>query len=215
MANLPNQTLYVNNLNDKIHKEELRRSLYFLFSQFGPILDVVALKTPKMRGQAFIAFKDITCATNAMRALQSFNLFGKPMKIAYAKSKSIASMKEDGTYQRYLAKQRKKTSGRDEEEPATKAARTETGRRAMDESGDAGTNKILYVSHLPPTATKSDVHNLFAKFEGLVEVRMVDGRPDMCFVEYETARASAVAMQNLDGFSMGEDNTLSVTYAKK
>lgn len=54
---LPNQTLYVNNINDKIHKTTLRRCLYALFSQFGPVLDVVALKTPKMRGQAHIVFK--------------------------------------------------------------------------------------------------------------------------------------------------------------
>lgn len=64
----PNQTIYVNNLNEKIKKDgalfvlllacgphhhliltkELRKSLYALFSQFGPILDVVALKTQKV-----------------------------------------------------------------------------------------------------------------------------------------------------------------------
>ena len=35
---------------------ELRRSLYSLYSQFGRIMDVVALKTRKMRGQAFVVF---------------------------------------------------------------------------------------------------------------------------------------------------------------
>ena len=40
---------------------ELRRSLYFLFSQYGAVLDVVALKTPKMRGQAFVVFKVKAC----------------------------------------------------------------------------------------------------------------------------------------------------------
>lgn len=53
----PNQTLYVNNLNEKLPKDELRRSLYALFGQFGPVLDVVALKTTRMRGQAFIVFR--------------------------------------------------------------------------------------------------------------------------------------------------------------
>ena len=36
---------------------ELRRAMYSLFSQYGAILDVVAQKTLKMRGQAFIAFR--------------------------------------------------------------------------------------------------------------------------------------------------------------
>jgi hypothetical protein len=36
---------------------ELRRALYGFFAQYGTVLDVVALKTPKMRGQAFVAFK--------------------------------------------------------------------------------------------------------------------------------------------------------------
>jgi hypothetical protein len=35
------------------------RELYVLCSQFGSVLDVVALKTPKMRGQAFVVFQDL------------------------------------------------------------------------------------------------------------------------------------------------------------
>lgn len=50
------QTLYVNNLNDKLPKEQLKEELYLLFSQFGTILDVVALKTERMKGQAWIFF---------------------------------------------------------------------------------------------------------------------------------------------------------------
>ena len=49
----PIQTLYINNLNDKLSKEQLKQSLYLLFSQFGTILDIVALKTERMRGQAW------------------------------------------------------------------------------------------------------------------------------------------------------------------
>jgi RNA recognition motif-containing protein len=63
----PNQTIYVNNLNEKIKKDELKKSLYAIFSQFGQIIDIVALKTLKMRGQAFIIFSDINSATSALR----------------------------------------------------------------------------------------------------------------------------------------------------
>lgn len=57
----------------------MRRSLYAIFSQFGTVLDVVALKTLKMRGQAHIVFKDVTSATNAMRSLQNFTFYDKQM----------------------------------------------------------------------------------------------------------------------------------------
>lgn len=78
-APTPNQTLYLTNLNDKIRKPDLRVSLYMLFSTYGVVLDVVALKTMKHRGQAHIAFRDVTSATQAMRALDGMNIFGKEM----------------------------------------------------------------------------------------------------------------------------------------
>lgn len=75
----PNNTIYINNLNEKIKKDELKKSLYAIFSQFGQILDIVALKTLKMRGQAFVIFKEIGSATNALRSMQGFPFYDKPM----------------------------------------------------------------------------------------------------------------------------------------
>ncbi|KAL1859013.1 hypothetical protein VTK73DRAFT_7608 [Phialemonium thermophilum] len=95
----PNQTLYVTNLpSAKIQKEDLRTALYMLFSTYGAVLDVVALKTQKMRGQAHIVYRDIQTATQAMRSLDGFEFFGKPMRISYAKSKSNVIAKLDGTF---------------------------------------------------------------------------------------------------------------------
>ena len=74
----------------------------------------------KMRGQAHVVYRDIQTATQAMRALQGFELFGKEMvpstfiflspskanrltykllkRIQYAKSKSDAIARLDGTF---------------------------------------------------------------------------------------------------------------------
>lgn len=41
-----------------------------------------------MRGQAFIAFQDSVDSASAMRALQQFNFYDRPLHISYAKSKS-------------------------------------------------------------------------------------------------------------------------------
>ncbi|KAG0364801.1 MAG: hypothetical protein J3R72DRAFT_385713 [Linnemannia gamsii] len=94
----PNQTIYVRNLNEKINKIELKRSLYCLFSAYGKVISIVASKTQRDRGQAFIAFSDIVAATAALRGLQGFNFYGAPLEIQYAKTKSHAIAKLDGTF---------------------------------------------------------------------------------------------------------------------
>lgn len=87
----PNPTLYLNNLNTKIKKTELKRLLYALFSTHGQILSIVALKTANLRGQAFIVYKEIGSAVGAMRSLQGYPFLDKSLRIQFGKSKSIAT----------------------------------------------------------------------------------------------------------------------------
>ncbi|THV08613.1 RNA-binding domain-containing protein [Dendrothele bispora CBS 962.96] len=94
-SNQPNCTLYINNLNDKIHKDELRSQLLALFTTYGKIVDIVASKTPKMRGQAFLVFNDLAGATAAMRACEGMVFYDKPMHIDYAKTKSYVTLKRE------------------------------------------------------------------------------------------------------------------------
>lgn len=78
-SNQPNTTLYINNLNDKVNKEELRSQLLALFTTYGKIVDIIAAKTPKMRGQAFLVFNDLASATTAMRACEGMVFYDKPL----------------------------------------------------------------------------------------------------------------------------------------
>ncbi|TDL29520.1 RNA-binding domain-containing protein [Rickenella mellea] len=91
----PNTTLYIRNLNDKVNKEELRAQLFGLFTTYGKIIDVVAQKGKKMRGQAFLVFSDLAEATAAMRACEGFIFYDKPIHIEYARSKSYATLRRD------------------------------------------------------------------------------------------------------------------------
>ena len=94
----PNHTIYIRNLNEKIKKggkfigeinstldniynfcTELKKSLHAIFSQFGSIIDIHAKKSLKMRGQAFVIFKEINSATQALRSMQGFPFYDKPM----------------------------------------------------------------------------------------------------------------------------------------
>ena len=37
------------------------------------------MRTERLRGQAWVVFADITAATNALRAMQGFSFFDKPL----------------------------------------------------------------------------------------------------------------------------------------
>jgi U2 small nuclear ribonucleoprotein B'' len=95
--------LYVKNLNDKINKNELKRALYMLFSTYGPVLDIVTTrvgaKKQNMRGQAHVVYRDIQTSTQAMRALQGFELFDKEMVIVYGRGQSSVIPRLRGTFE--------------------------------------------------------------------------------------------------------------------
>lgn len=73
-----------------------------LFSTYGPVLDIVTTrvgaKKQNMRGQAHIVYRDIQTSTQAMRALQGFELFEKEMTIVYGRGQSSIIPKLRGTF---------------------------------------------------------------------------------------------------------------------
>ncbi|CAN6629364.1 U2 small nuclear ribonucleoprotein B'' [Trichomonascus vanleenenianus] len=86
----PNQTVYVHNLNDQVHVNELKKSLYLLFSTYGDIIEVLTMRNTKMRGQAHVVFADVEDATLALKSLNGTMFFGKELKMAYANGQSHA-----------------------------------------------------------------------------------------------------------------------------
>ncbi|KAK5122401.1 hypothetical protein LTR85_003985 [Meristemomyces frigidus] len=103
----PNQSLYIQNLPEKLQKDDLRRALYMLFSTYGPVLDITALKTKAMRGQAHVLFRDQQSATQALRSCHGNEFFGREMKIAYSKNRSNTLAKLTGTFNQPTAEQAK------------------------------------------------------------------------------------------------------------
>ncbi len=218
----------------------LKRSLYECFSQFGPVLDVVCMKTIKMRGQAFVVFKDVTAATNAIKGMQGFPFFGQEMSITFAKGKSDCVAKLDGTYlprdaaekqrKRKVDEERrkKKQEERDAERAALKAAAAEekAGPDAGAADGDAAPmeqeeeaptepNKILFVQGLPVQFPKMALQMLFQQYPGLAEVRDVPGKDGIAFVEFGDEMQATVAMNGLQGFKVTSEDHIRITYAKK
>lgn len=79
MERMPSQTLYVSNINEKVKSDVLKKMLYMMFSQYGRVVDIVAKKGLKLRGQSWVVFQNVSSATNALRGKQGFSFYGKPM----------------------------------------------------------------------------------------------------------------------------------------
>ena len=75
----PNNTLYINNLNEKVKEGELKKSLQAIFEQCGKIIKIVAMSSFRRKGQAWVVFDDVASAEKALNAMQSFPFCGKPM----------------------------------------------------------------------------------------------------------------------------------------
>ncbi len=75
----PKQTLYLNNLNEKVKRGELKKTLYATFSQFGRIMQIVCKGSFRLKGQAWIIFDEVTAAAAARRQLNNCPILGKPM----------------------------------------------------------------------------------------------------------------------------------------
>ena len=53
-----------------------------------------------------------------------------------------------------------------------------------------------------------------SRFSGFKEIRLVAGKSDIAFVEYDTELESAVAKQSLHGYRLGEKE-MKINFAKK
>jgi U2 small nuclear ribonucleoprotein B'' len=50
-----------------------------MFAQFGNIIDIVSRRTYKLRGQAWVVFENEKDAADALKFMQGFPFFNKPI----------------------------------------------------------------------------------------------------------------------------------------
>lgn len=213
----PNPTIYVNNLYEKLKKEELKKCLHAVFSQFGKILDIVCMKTHRLRGQAWVVFADVTSATNALTSMQGFPFFDKPMRLQYARGESDATAQLHGNTPDKANRSQKSAAAR-EQHLAKGKAEAVTAPAAAGPKAAVGIeppNKILFVQNLPPATNDQMLGMLFQQFPGFKEVRMVEARPGIAFVEFENDMQASVAMTGLQAFKITPSNAMAISYAKQ
>ena len=125
----------------------------------------------------------------------------------------------DGTY----AEQKRQ---RDQEKQAialeVKRLRTTEKRKKEDKAVPQGKetipalpNKILFLQNLPPETSENMLAMLFRAYQGFKEVRMVPGKSDIAFVEYENEHQAMTAMDQLNSFKLTPTHSMKIVYAKK
>ncbi|RKP07721.1 hypothetical protein THASP1DRAFT_30463 [Thamnocephalis sphaerospora] len=232
----PNQALYVANLNHRVKKEEMKRSLHMLFTAYGRIVDIVHTRTDKMRSKAFVIFRDIPEATAALRGLNGFLFYERPLVVEYASTKAHAIALLDGTYsvnargsaaadgKRARPADRDDSDSDDEmevEQPPARRARSDGSEdedmsEASDGENDAQPpHKILFVRGIAANTAQNELAELFQKYDGFKEVRMISGDRAMAFVEYGTAAQAGVAKEVMHGLRQTSGRSLRVTFAKR
>lgn len=240
--NEPNQTLYVSNIDWKIKKPVLRRALHTLFNRHGKILDIIALRSDGLRGQAFILFDTVQSATSALQAEQGFTFFEKDLKIQYAREKSDRIAKMDGTF---VPKDRRKKRELKQEAAAAAASAKKIKLSVEESAAGAGVNvadpasliknepasttlppsaatsepkventpsNILFADSLPADCNEMMLSCLFGSYPGYKEVRIP--RAGLAFVEFDDEPHASVAFKALDGFKLSADDTLRLKYGK-
>jgi len=231
----PNNTIRVNNLNEKVKGPKLKRALEAVFKQFGDILEIVAMDSVKRRGQAFVVFDLIEAATDAKTRMQGFPFYDKPMKIEFAKKKSDIISRRCGEPVPDAAERLAKRKVQWEEDkknppppkkvkpaaeiPAmnTVAAPTQRPIEAPPPPEMQMPNHILFIQNLPTdNIVESALSDLFRACPGFTELRAIPGRADIAFVEFDNEMQAGMAMQQYQGYKMGtEGNAMVISYAKK
>ncbi|XP_062458105.1 U1 small nuclear ribonucleoprotein A [Pezoporus occidentalis] len=259
----PNHTIYINNLNEKIKKDELKKSLYAIFSQFGQILDILVARSLRLRGQAFVIFKELSSASSALRSMQGFPFYDKPMRIQYAKTDSDIIAKMKGTFvERDRKREKRKPKGQEAPSgkksgaaaaapvqgsvpgmpPMSQAPRMmhhmagqppympppgmipppgmtpggiPPGAMPPQQLSENPPNHILFLTNLPEETNELMLSMLFNQFPGFKEVRLVPGRHDIAFVEFDNEVQAGAARDALQGFKITQSNAMKISFAKK
>ncbi len=217
----------------------MKRVLHACFSQFGRILDVVVMSKFRLRGQAWVVFENVPAATLALQQLQGFPLYGKPMRIQYAREKSDVVSKSDGTFRPRDKQEVARLNAEKRDRLLGKRRRSEMDVDGADGEGEGGVgeagaadvpaalpappsvdevvapHRILFVQNLPEASTPEMITTLFEQFPGFQEARLVPAKPGIAFVEFGDAAQAGVALSGLHGFKITPEKAMHVTFGKQ
>jgi RNA recognition motif-containing protein len=218
--------LQVNNLEERVKIDTMKEALTRVFSYYGPILDVIAKSSLKRKGQAFVVFDSDKSALEAVEEMNAFELYGKPIRVARAKTHSDETVKrkagdmfEEHKRKRLMLKDFKRA---EEDAKAASLPQPSTEKPRVAKSGAAAVpdeyvrpNKTLFLQNIPRDVDEEALSDIFERFEGFKEVRLVSVRA-VAFAEFENEQFAITAKEATANTPIGaEGKPMKVTYQRQ
>ncbi|CUM57262.1 RNA recognition motif RRM, RBD, or RNP domain-containing protein [Debaryomyces fabryi] len=207
------ETVYVNNLNDKVSLNKIKGELENVFQKYGKIIQITAHKNLKMKGQAFVTFENKAASRAAIDGLQEHEMFGRPIHVEYAKGNS------DNYYRDILKDEeaieiRKQLKLKTNEQAAAKGVK-KPGVKKVQTWKAIPPNKILLIQSLKPETTNGDLLEFFEAYGGFIHSRLVKAR-NLSFIEFENEASATSCLEDLTKEKLEQfGSDALVTYAKK
>eukprot|EP00347_Sterkiella_histriomuscorum_P013706 403363680 len=214
-------TLYVRNLNDKIKTDEMKITLFHLFSQVGEVIEINMRNTnnsQKLRGQAFIVFREQDMADRGLQELKGFNLFGKSIDIQYAKQNSDVTLKNKGVFddsirlnRRQKRKQKDELKRKEKKEKLVIAEQQLKQQLNYKEMALKQSNAIA-IDNLPGNYNQLLLQELLRNYPGVADYNL-DVEKHVATVHFHTSNDAKVALAGLNQYQIDSEGTqLRVTF---
>ena len=219
----PHPTLYLNDLNDRIPIKKLLPHLQNLFAPFGACR-IIAKRRLSLRGQAWVHYDSTDAAKSALSALQGIRLWDKTLHIRFSRFPTSINPQDVRVRKEYQAqkareprltlKQRRLQLGAASPAALIASAAAPSG----NVTGDALQlpNKTLFIQQIPTGVDGVELNDIFKRFAGFEEVRVVPNRTDLAFVEFENEIGAAFARNAMDQQLLRPGMpSIRVTFAKR
>lgn len=210
----PKKTIYINNLNEKVSINKLKSELLKIFKPYGKILEINAIKTLRLKGQAFITFEEIESATKALEKT-GIEIFNKPIMISYAKLNSDIVESQDSINKRKSNKVstttiKKKRKVDSKEIQNIKKKRLEI----LNEWKQLPPNHILLIQNVKKF---EDLEKIFNDFNGFENIRLVKVK-NLAFIEFENEEMASNCLEQINDEQLnkfGPEDEVILSFAKK
>ena len=229
-----NNTLYINNLNEKININELKHELLNLFLKFGKIFEIRISKSLKLKVQAFITFENINDSKKALLDLNGFEFFGKKLNINYAKQTSenylvsIGKLKENKKKEKDIERKKKRNEfyqKLNEENINQKNKMIEKYYNEIYNNNNNDFNKIIEENNLndedklnkilfvefDKNVNENDLKKIFSECKGFLNINMFNNK---AFVEFDNIVNAQYAKIKLNNSKIN-NILLKISFAKK
>lgn len=196
-----------------------------------------------MRGQAHVAFQDVSSASAALRALQGFLFNHRPIRVSYAKTKSRKVLELDDIFtsdEKLIESllQKRKRMDEEEQEQIAKVHRTLLQAKvesendieevemelASDEEKEPTTSapvysigtssKVLFIQNIPSTLTKEELLKQLKTQKGFKDLRFVPGQTHLAFAEFKGVSEAINAFEALQDEEF-QGQQLKLSFAKE